>query len=425
MENLYKKFLESTGVSTDTRSDLKEKLFFALKGPNFNANTFAHQALENGAIGVVVDEGEYAVSDKCILVEDSLKALQNLANYHRKQLSIPFIAIGGSNGKTTTKELTGAVLAKKFKTFCTKGNLNNHIGVPLTLLSIDESIEIAVIELGANHLEETAFLCEIAEPDFGIVTNIGLDHLEGFGSFEGVAKANSELYYYLLKKGGNVFVNTTDEHLIRMTSRFSKPITYPQKTDFLFCETVGNELFLEVKTEGERLIKTNLVGEYNTINIAAALCIAKYFGVDLDLACKAIEEYIPQNNRSQVVKKDTNTIILDCYNANPSSMEVSVGNFGKINAAHKMLILGDMFELGDVSKEEHFKLGKITEQFDFEKVLLCGTAMQDAKNANNNALYFDTKDKLNDYLLANKFQNFHILLKGSRGMKLETLVDTL
>lgn len=425
MNNLYKKFQESTGVSTDTRSDLKGKLFFALKGPNFNANAFAAQALDKGALAVVIDEPQYKVSEDCIVVSDALKALQALANEHRRQLKIPVIAIGGSNGKTTTKELTGAVLSKKYKTFCTKGNLNNHIGVPLTLLSITPDIEIAVIELGANHLHETEFLCGICEPDFGIVTNIGMDHLEGFGSVEGVAKANSELYYYLLKKGGNIFVNSTDSMLMRMASRFQDPIKYPQTNDFLYCETYGNDLYIKVKTEKNTIISTNLVGDYNTINIAAALAIGKFFRVNFASACKAIEEYVPQNNRSQVVTKGTNTVILDCYNANPSSMEVSIGNFGKLDKKPKMLILGDMFELGNVSKEEHYKLGKLTTEYTFEKVLLCGEAMAEAKKANQAALYFKTKDELNKYLSDNPVKGHTLLLKGSRGMKLETVMDLL
>ena len=474
-------------------------MFFALKGPNFDGNQFAKEAIEKGALFVVIDEEKYVLNTKYILVKNVLKTLQDLAQFHRQNLNIPLLAITGTNGKTTTKELIHVVLSKKYKTYATKGNLNNHIGVPLTLLSISpptsppltpsqlesEKREIGetergktkrftdspihpftdsggfrgavIIEMGANHIGEIARLCEIAMPDFGLITNIGKAHLEGFGSFEGVAKAKSELYYYLLQHDGKVFVNSKNEHLNRMAARFSNPIRYGSKGDFYHCELVENRtlpaggarsiapVLLNLVTQNGDIVKTNLAGAYNLENIEAALCIGKYFKVNEKDANKAIAEYTPQSNRSEIIKRGTNTIISDAYNANPQSMEVSIKDFAELKlrqvetprnsgqapdtTRNKVLILGDMFELGDHSMEEHKALGDfiaaLIQKGACFQILLCGKAMKYTKSqltGGEVAIYFEDKEALTGWLKKNKFRDAYILIKGSRSMELETVV---
>jgi len=425
IEKLYNYYLESRKVSTDTRKILPGSIFFALKGDRFNANEFAAQALEKGASYAVIDEERYSVSDKCIVVTDVLATLQSLAAYHRQQLQIPIIGLTGSNGKTTSKELVNAVLSRKYKTYATLGNLNNHIGVPLTLLAIDDSIEIAVVEMGANHLGEIALLCGIADPTHGFITNIGKAHIGTFGGFENIIRAKSELYQHLITKGGVVFINSRSEILSNMAKRFKDPVFYPSKDDFYHCELVDADPFVKVKAENGEVIQTNLIGTYNFENIAAALCIGKYFEVDAALSNLAIGEYQPSNMRSQLMKKDGNTIILDAYNANPSSMKVAIENVAAIKGNRKTLILGDMFELEEEAEAEHREIGKLLRNYHFENVILCGRLMRFAKEEFSQAMLFETKEELIAGLKKNPIKDSIILVKASRGIGLETVVEFL
>jgi UDP-N-acetylmuramoyl-tripeptide--D-alanyl-D-alanine ligase len=337
IEFLYQKYLECRHVSTDSRADQDQSLFFALNGPNFKGAKFAVMALEKGASYAVVDDPGMA-AENVFVVEDTLQTLQDLARHHRKQLSIPVIGITGSNGKTTTKELIYTVLSQKFNTLYTQGNLNNHIGVPLTLLRIKPEHEMAIIEMGANHIGEIEMLCTIALPTHGMITNIGKAHLEGFGSLEGVARGKSELYVHLDKTEGTVFVNTGNEHLMRMSRRIASKVTYPAIGDYYHSELLEASPYVVYKDEEGSVVHTQLVGSYNYENMAAAACIGKYFGVSLTKANEAIANYSPVNNRSQVLQKGSNTIILDAYNANPTSMAAAIRNFGNMNAPRKVYI---------------------------------------------------------------------------------------
>lgn len=425
---LYKKFKKSAGVSTDTRKIFKDCLFFALKGDRFNGNDFAATALEAGACGVVIDEMNPGLPDlpeKIFLTENVLRTLQELARFHRNQLSIPFIAVGGSNGKTTTKELIKAVLSKKYRTYATQGNLNNHIGVPLTLLSIHEDTEMAVIEMGANHEGEIAELCRITNPDYGIITNIGLDHLEGFGSVEGVARANGELFVHLKEKQGIAFVNTDEPDLVKLGSLAGKIVTFPNPGDDFRLERLPSDFFIQYRTAKGEVIQTNLFGSYNFSNLAAALCIGDYFGVEEKLAAEAVGQYIPSNNRSQIIRVRSNIVLLDAYNANPSSMEQAIGNFAAIKAEKKMVILGDMYELGEYSEEEHRKLGERVAQAGFDTILFFGEAIREALKTNPKAYYFNDKFSLHNWLQDRKTENTIVLIKGSRGVSLETVIQFL
>ena len=424
ISELYQLFLKSTGISTDTRKIEKGNLFFSLKGPNFNANKLADEALEKGAIAAIIDDVDFNKGDKYILVEDGLTTLQQLANHHRKQFDIPIIGITGTNGKTTTKELMAVVLETTFKTHYTLGNLNNHIGVPLTLLAMPLDTEIAIIEMGANGLKDIKDLCEIAEPNFGIITNIGKAHLEGFGSLEGVARAKSELYLYLLKSGGKVFVNSSDEHLMRMASRFEEKITYPQAGDFFECEYLESSPYIKFMVGG-KTAQTNLIGKYNFYNIATALCIAKYFEVKKDTFITAIESYSSTNNRSEVVEKGSNTILLDAYNANPSSMNVAIMNLEEMKSSNKIVILGDMFELGESSKSEHESIGELVAECNFQKIFFVGKDMRHAYLKNSLSTYLETADDLKSFLKDENFEDALILIKGSRGMALESIVELI
>lgn len=424
---LYTLFKNSTGVSTDTRKIEKGNLFFALKGPNFDANAFAPKALEMGASVVVIDDLKYFVEDdeRYFWAEDSLKMLQDLANYHRKQLEIPIIGLTGSNGKTTTKELMKAVLSKKFKTAATVGNLNNHIGVPLTLLAIGEEDEIAIVEMGANKPGDIAELCEIAEPTHGVITNIGRAHLEGMGGPEGVLKTKTELFQFLKENKGKVFINSQDPILSNLSKRFEDPVLYPAKGDY--CEVQFHEAnpFVKFLAEGRNeVFLTHLIGAYNFGNIATALTIGKFFGVDIEKAVEAIVEYQPSNMRSQLMEKRSNLIILDAYNANPSSMEVAIRTFGEMTGKkNKMLILGDMFELGEHAEAEHERLGEIISEYDIDKVCFTGQLIAAALAKYPKALYFPDPFSFRNWLQDSKLEDYLILIKGSRGMKLEGLVD--
>jgi len=427
IQQLYTHFLSSTGVSTDTRYIGPGNLFFALKGPNFNANTFAATALERGAKAVVVDEAVYAVDNdpRYLLVSDGLKALQQLAAYHRKQRNIPMIALTGSNGKTTTKELLHAVLSTKFVTLATIGNLNNHIGVPLTLLRITGSTEIAIIEMGANKQGDIWELCEIANPTHGFITNIGKAHLEGMGGPEGVLKTKTELFQHLKKSGGKVFINTLQPVFSNMTRRFDAPVLFPEKGSFCEVEFISADPFVRFQVEGmEEAFQSQLIGSYNFDNIASALTLGKFFGVPLADAATAISNYRPSNMRSQLLEKRSNLIILDAYNANPSSMEEALKAFDKMaGKSHKMVILGDMLELGEHAEAEHSRLGEILAEMDIDKICLSGHLIQSALATAPKALYFPDPFSLRNWLTDSNLEDYLILIKGSRGMKLEGLVE--
>jgi UDP-N-acetylmuramoyl-tripeptide--D-alanyl-D-alanine ligase len=425
IQDLYQKFLTSTGVSTDTRTIQPGNIFFALRGPQFNANEFARKAIESGASYAVVDDPSMLKDPRNILVNDSLQTLQDLASWHRDQLKIPVIGLTGSNGKTTTKELIHAVLSRKYKTHATQGNLNNHIGVPLTILAIRETIEIGIIEMGANKIGDIRELCEIAKPTHGLVTNIGHAHIEGFGSYEGVLRGKTELYDWLLKQGGIVFINSLDPVLSNMAKRFNEPVLFPGQNDFYHCSLGITKPFIQIMDEKGNQIHTRLIGSYNFLNVATALCIGKYFNVRPEAAREGIENYEPRNNRSQVMKKGTNTIILDAYNANPSSMEAALTQLNEMNSQNKVVILGDMFELGDYTEEGHNKIGALTKKMNLNQVLFCGERMQFAHTANRDSLYFRTRKELEDFLENHIFENSTILIKGSRAMALENIVDKL
>ena len=423
--SLYARYLTHRSITTDSRHVSPYAIFFALKGPNFDGNTFAEQALEKGASYAVIDNAQYKKDSRYILVDDVLVALQRLAQHHRRQLKIPVVGITGSSGKTTTKELIQAVLSCCYVTTATKGNLNNHIGVPLTVLGIDERAEIAIVEMGANHVGEIAQLCEIAMPTHGLITNIGHVHIEGFGSFEGVVKGKSELYDYLHQHNGIVFTNSADPILSRISRRFTQPITYPQQQDFYHCKLVKESPFVVYQSENGQVITSHLLGQYHFYNMAAALCIAKYFEVDAMKANRAIQDYQPSNNRSQIITKGSNTILLDAYNANLESIKGAIQALHLLPSVHKVLILGDMAELGEESEEAHQELGRFTAQAVYKAVLLCGPHMIAAKEANPSALYFPQKEDLKTYLEQQAFEDTAFLIKGSRFLQLEALEELI
>lgn len=426
MEAIYAAFLASSGICTDTRAIKIGALFVALKGATFNGNHYVAAALVAGASMAIIDEAEYAVEGKTILVDDALKTLQELAAYHRSKLKIPFIAIGGSNGKTTTKELTSAVLAKKYSTYSTRGNFNNHIGVPLCVLEVQSSHEMAVIEMGANGHGEIALLCEIAQPTHGIITNVGKDHLEGFGSVEGVAKANAEMYEYLKANGGLVFLNTKESLLLSLAGGIQSVNYLGAQSDYP-CELLPNDSwYVAGKIPSGQVINTHLVGNYNIHNIAAAIAIGKHFGVTESDAATAINVYRPSNMRSQLIETDRNTIILDTYNANPSSMEVALDTFAQFAAKRKIVVLGSMYEMGEFTEREHRLLGeKVAAMKGIDEVVFVGKEMSDAYNACPTALYFEEYNEVAMKAMFGQMQDATILIKGSRGMKLERLLESL
>jgi len=417
IEQLYQLFIQNYLVDTDTRNIRKGSLFFALKGDNFNGNKFVKKALTNGASYVVIDEVEYNNQPKTILVNNVLETLQKLAQYHRNQLKIPIIALTGSNGKTTTKELINCVLSKKYKTTATIGNLNNHIGVPLTLFAIQPTTEIGIIEMGANHIKEIDFLCNIAKPNFGLITNFGKAHLEGFGSVDGVIKGKSELYDFLRATKNVAFINTDDPIQMKQ-SQGIKTITFNNNK----IKYIEANPFVKVQFN-DIIIQSKLIGKYNYNNIAAAITIGDYFNVSLNDIKDAIENYEPINNRSQIITKDSLKIILDAYNANPSSMKVALENFNELKDKQKIVFLGDMFELGKDSSKEHQQIADFALSLNFDKVYLIGKAFSaiDAKNAlvYSNFEDFETSNKnLN-------LKNSTLLIKGSRGMALERILNLL
>ncbi len=425
IQKLYLTYLKCNGVSTDTRQIIPGSMFFSLKGPRFNANAFAGEALQKGAAYAVVDDTAFATSDKFILVEDGLQSLQQLANYHRNKLKIPVIGLTGSNGKTTSKELLYAVLSRKFKTFATKGNLNNHIGVPLSVLSIGSSYDIAVIEMGANHVGEIAALTKIANPTHGFITNIGRAHIGMFGGFENIVRAKSELFQYLIEHDGQVFINSQNPILNNMAKRFKSPLLYPAMGDYYHADFISSDPYIKFRAENGDEVQTKLFGAYNFENIAAALCIGKFFGVDSNKANQAIVEYQPENMRSQVVKKSSNTIILDAYNANPSSMAAAIENLSAMKATKKVLILGDMFELEEEAEQEHRNIGELIRRKGFQSVFLVGSLFKSALIEIPNAKHFESKQLLMEELTKSPLMDSTILVKASRGIGLETIVGVL
>ncbi|MDF9795796.1 UDP-N-acetylmuramoyl-tripeptide--D-alanyl-D-alanine ligase [Catalinimonas alkaloidigena] len=425
IEDIYEKFLECVQVSTDTRNIIQGSLFIALKGEKFNANQFAADALEKGARYALIDEAEYQQDERFILVQDTLQTLQKLARHHRRQFDIPVLGINGTNGKTTTKELVNRVLSVKYKTLATQGNLNNHIGVPLTLLQLRKEHEIAIIELGANSVGEIAMLCEIAEPSHGLTTNIGKAHMEGFGGFEGAIRGESEQYHYLIQTRGTVFINSENPILSNMAKRFEAPLFYPAEGDYFHCKLISADPFIIYKHENGQVTETKLIGAYNFENIAAALCIGKYFEIPAEAANQTVSQYQPSNKRSQLIEKGSNTIIMDAYNANPDSMQAAIINLNKMKVGHKVAILGDMFELGKDSPAEHVAIGTLLTQCNINDVLLCGSMMEDAKKTYPEAHFFPNKEQLKTYLQTQNYEHATILLKASRGIALETILDDL
>ena len=427
-EKLYKIFIkECKGkICTDTRAIVLESLFFALSGENYDGNKYAEQALELGCKYVVIDNYSYVRNEKYILVEDTAQTLVELAYYHRIQFNIPVIGITGSNGKTTTKELIATTLQTEKKITMTQGNLNNHIGVPLTLLTISDDTEIAIVEMGANHVGEIAFLCEIAKPTHGIITNIGRSHLGEFGGFDNVIRSKTELYRYLKNHQGTSFVNGLDEILLRASNTLEK-ITYLSKDSDYIISSKKTSPYVSLLWNNT-LIKSHLSGEYNTMNIAAAIAIADYFGIDELNIKKGIESYLPKNNRSEIVEtKNGNTIIKDYYNANRSSMELAIENIANIKTdKEKVLILGDMFELGEYEKEEHFAVvNKIAEYNCFDKVFLVGKAFSGLDISLQNFEQYKTTDEVIFALQKSPLQNSYILIKASNGMNFKSLFDIL
>lgn len=414
IEFLYSRFLLSNGVSIDTRTIEEGNLFFAISGPNFDANKFAQQAIEKGAAYAVVDDEAYDVGDKTILVDDALLALQELAKFHRSRFKRPVLAITGSNGKTTTKELAAKVLSEKYIVHATKGNYNNHIGVPLTLLHIHPQVEIAIVEIGANHVGEIAMLCELAAPTHGLITNIGHAHTEGFGGFEGVIRGKSELFDYLRKNDGEVLINMNDTVLSNMAKRFTNPHCYPDEDISL----ISAAPYVKCSFSSEEM-QTSIVGGYNFDNIAAAAKVGRLFDVDDESIAKAVSSYVPENARSQIITKGSLTIILDAYNANPDSMKAALESLSKMDG-RKMAILGDMNELEN-SDKEHLKLIDFAKELDL-KILTVGEKI---KVGNPTSSHYETKIDLISYLDTQKFFDSVVLLKASRSIKLETLVENL
>ncbi len=434
ISELYKLFRERNKVSTDSRKITGGEIYFSLKGERFNGNTYAAQALEAGAAYAIIDEPAFKLDDpRYILVEDGLECLQELSTYHRKALGIPIFAITGSNGKTTTKELIHAVLSTSYKTQATLGNLNNHIGVPLTLLSIRKDTQMAIVEMGANHPYEINQLCKHALPNFGLITNIGKAHLEGFGGIDGVMAAKGELFEFLEHSGGKLFVNSNDERVAKLAYWAPSVWTYGSNK---FCKThvesLGAKPFLHLrwyprknKKTGEQpaplTIESSLIGEYNLDNIIAAIAVGDFFGVKPAMIKKGIESYVPSNKRSQVLKLDNKQFILDCYNANPSSMRAAIANFVQMTAPKKMLILGDMLELGADSAIEHTAILDQLKQIGFDQVLLVGEEFK-AVAGNYDFKTFSDVQTLKAQLDWNSYNEFHVLVKGSRGIALEKVL---
>jgi UDP-N-acetylmuramoyl-tripeptide--D-alanyl-D-alanine ligase len=422
---IHNHFLKCKSISIDTRKIETDSFFVAIKGENYDANTFAKEALEKGASFVIIDNSDYFIDERTIVVKDSLEALQELAQYHRSYLNIPIIALTGSNGKTTTKELIQVVLSKKYKTKATLGNLNNHIGVPLTLLSFDENTEIGIVEMGANHQKEIEFLCEIAQPDYGYITNFGKAHLEGFGGVEGVIKGKCELYNYLLKHNKTVFINLEDsiqvEKAIGIKS-YNFGVNQPN-ADVVITNVTANP-FVEITFSNCKIV-SHLIGLYNSNNINAAITIGTYFQVPISDIKAAIEDFVPENNRSQLLNINSNEIILDAYNANPSSMAVAIENFIQLKKTNKIAVLGDMFELGEESSSEHKAIISLLLNESSITTFFIGKDFYLNKIERENCYFFENFEVFSEAFAEIKFINCMILIKGSRGMALERTLKVI
>lgn len=411
MEELYKKFLEHPHICTDTRNIIPDSIFVCLKGERFDGNSFALQALENGAAYVITEDQSLKSNPRCIVVDDSLKTLQDLAKHHRQQLSIPIVGVTGTNGKTTTKELISTVLSSKFKTACTKGNLNNHIGVPLTLLSIKPTDEIAIVEMGANHPGEIEFLCNISQPTFGVITNVGKAHIEGFGSVEEIIHTKKALYRAVIQNNGTLFVNAEDA-VLKDGLQYDKVIYYAQGGE---DNIVSMSPYLKIKVANHE-IDTHLTGSYNIYNFLAAACIGHYFGVEDNLIADSLSNYEPTNHRSQINNIGSNVIISDYYNANPTSMEAAIRNLSKLEHPHKIAILGDMLELGTISQQEHNHIIELCKELHIDAIFV---GKEFGKH--HPTRWFESVDQLDEQIAREPINNALILVKGSNGIHLDRL----
>jgi UDP-N-acetylmuramoyl-tripeptide--D-alanyl-D-alanine ligase len=420
LTKIYKLFLTSKGVCTDTRKIKHDQLFFALKGDNFNGNKYAKQAIDSGASYAIIDDAAYALDNRFILVLDVLECLQELSGFHRDYLQVPIIGIAGSNGKTTTKELLLAVLSKKYNTYATKGNLNNHIGVPLSLLELTKEHELAIIEMGANHQNEIATYCVWVKPNFGLITNIGKAHMEGFGGIVGIVKGKTELYKALAENQGLVFYNADDSILNEYAQKTKRTYSYAQhiKADLNYTLEL-TDVYVRVKL-GETIIDSQMVGIYNGHNIAAALAIGRYFDVPLSAMKAAIEEFQPDSNRSQMIQYKGNELILDAYNANPTSMMAALENFKIFKADKKAVFLGDMFEVGETSSEEHLYIVNYLKHCAFDFTVLVGRHFYEHRN--HDFHFFETMEQAKLWYEKQNFSAYHMLIKGSRGMKMENII---
>ena len=423
IENLYKLFLDNPSIQTDTRKLKEGDIFFALSGPNFNGNQFAKKAIELGASYAVVDQEVDVTDERIIKVDDTLLCLQALAKHHRQQLNIPVIAITGSNGKTTTKELVSNVLATHFITYTTQGNLNNHIGVPLTLLSIKSNAQIAVIEMGANHQKEIEGYCQYTLPTHGLITNCGKAHLEGFGGIEGVRKGKGELYDFLRVHDGTAFIYWDYDYLQTMSAGINHITKYGTTEGEVIGDVLSSDPFLTVSLKNENelsVIETQLVGDYNLPNVLCAVTIGKFFGVPANKIKVAIEAYSPTNSRSQLIKQDTNTIILDAYNANPTSMKAAIENFAQLDASKKVIFIGGMMELGTESIAEHQALVNLIDKYKWEQVVLVGG---DFSKVQHHFVYFNAASEAGEWFKNQHFESTHLLIKGSRSMQMEKVLQ--
>lgn len=423
IQELYNLYLQHPDVQTDTRKLKKDSIFFALSGENFNGNSFAMQALHSGASFAIVDEDVSTINERIIRVDNVLETLQQLAKYHRQQFNIPFIAVTGSNGKTTTKELMHAVLSSQFKTYTTEGNLNNHIGIPLTILRIKNNAELAVIEMGANHQKEIESYCKYTLPTHGVITNCGKAHLEGFGGLEGVKKGKGELFDYLKNNNGSVFIYKDYDYLIEMSNGIAEVKTYGTSNAEVIGNTVPSSTFLKVEITSEKemgTIKTQLVGDYNLPNVLCAVSVGKYFSVGAGKIKQALENYTPTNSRSQMINHGSNKIILDAYNANPTSMHAAIENFEKLNAPKKVLMLGGMAEVGDDSVKEHQAIVDLLKKYKWEAVILVGG---DYAHTNHPYRFLKEANEAKEWFANQKLENTHILIKGSRSMQMEKILS--
>ncbi len=426
LETIYSYFLESSGICTDTRKIEKGCLFVALRGDTFNGNTFTQQALDKGAFKVIIDDiSQHKNTGETIICNNTLLLLQKLATYHRQQLNIPIIALTGSNGKTTTKEIINTVLSKKFKTTATLGNLNNHIGVPLTLLSMTKDTEIGIVEMGANHTKEIEALCEIAQPNFGYITNFGKAHIEGFGSIQGVIQGKSELYKYITKKKGMLFFNADDPIQIKLLGTYRSKVGYSKtKEDFYTLKQIDANPYVALQV-AQTKITSNLIGAYNFTNICAGALIGNFFDIPLKDIKQAIEQYKPTNNRSQLITKESRQIILDAYNANPTSMLAALQHFSTIKAASKVIFLGDMFELGETAQQEHQEIVNHLSTINIDQIYLIGTLFNNTKTQAKNCHQYKTFEALKSDFKNTIPKDTTILIKGSRAMALERVVSLL